>query len=397
MIAGLGQWRLLAVVVLVVIPLGMTGIVSHQANQQQAEITGTIDSTLGQHTVVTVSANGTSEPVWVSGATHQPLYTPPYWQQVGPLTASGERATVPFSLRVSAPGEYTIEIEAVNRPRPHHHRRLPEAHRQHLRNITDLDAFVGIYPERWALYHLSRPPAHFSERGIPVTDGDENLRGVPDNGSRTVLSGGRMIGQPIAENYTITVEEGEVVENLRFVLIRETDFGTGGGSIPKSEIEFPDDGPEGGIGFAFPRRPLMIVIIASLIALLAIQYLRTGSDAHVPNGGHDEDGSQAGQAMGRLAGEAADRIEQASSVDNEVYRAWFDMTQVLAVPNKETVTPGEFERAAVEAGLPEDAVTELTTLFNEVRYGGDDPDIHTERAVAVLREIEAATSGEERQ
>lgn len=102
--------------------------------------------------------------------------------------------------------------------------------------------------------------------------------------------------------------------------------------------------------------------------------------------------------IGELAGEAADRIEDdtGTSVENEVYRAWREMTDSLDVDRPESSTPAEFATAAVEGGVSRRDVDELTELFEEVRYGGYDPDEDRERrAVDALRRIEEQYTDEE--
>jgi hypothetical protein len=94
-------------------------------------------------------------------------------------------------------------------------------------------------------------------------------------------------------------------------------------------------------------------------------------------------------AVGRAAGRAADRLEATADADNEVYRAWREMTALLDVEAPETSTPGEFATAAVDAGLGREDVDELTRLFEDVRYG--DASVSADeaaRATAVLRRIE---------
>lgn len=94
-------------------------------------------------------------------------------------------------------------------------------------------------------------------------------------------------------------------------------------------------------------------------------------------------------AVGRAAGAAADRIERDADVANEVFRAWREMTDHLDVSNPDSSTPAEFAAAAVAAGMNETDVSELTTLFEEVRYGGETPTEERERrAVTALRRIE---------
>lgn len=112
------------------------------------------------------------------------------------------------------------------------------------------------------------------------------------------------------------------------------------------------------------------------------------------------------------AGRAADRLaSNEAAVENEVYRAWWEMTSGLSVADPETTTPAEFAAAAVAAGLDEADVAELTRLFEDVRYGeraatadprtdadtggSDGAATREEPAVSVLRSIEAASDGEE--
>jgi hypothetical protein len=138
------------------------------------------------------------------------------------------------------------------------------------------------------------------------------------------------------------------------------------------------------------------VVIAGVfgIALVAVAavLLRASGDQTVTNL-HDEDeefGEQPDVAdLAAAAGKAADRLEKHNAdVDNEVYRAWWEMTNLLNVPNPDSSTPREFARAAVDLGMDEEDVDQLTTLFEEVRYGRRDAASREERALEVLRHIE---------
>jgi hypothetical protein len=103
----------------------------------------------------------------------------------------------------------------------------------------------------------------------------------------------------------------------------------------------------------------------------------------------EPDDEEALAAVGAAAGDAADRIEDAADVENEVYRAWRDMTEHVNVPDPETSTPREFASAARDAGMDESHVTTLTDLFRDVRYGGADAtEDREERALDALRAIE---------
>jgi hypothetical protein len=93
------------------------------------------------------------------------------------------------------------------------------------------------------------------------------------------------------------------------------------------------------------------------------------------------------------AGRAADHIEEHNAdVDNAVYRAWVEMTELLDVDKPEMYTPGDFADAAVSLGMAEDDVSELTRLFNEVRYGGRDASTREDQALDILRNIESEYS-----
>ncbi len=177
---------------------------------------------------------------------------------------------------------------------------------------------------------------------------------------------------------------------------------TGGGS--PGEGNSPGEGGESepGTGAGSGRAddstavavPALLLGVVFLV-LLVVSYLlvdRTvaGSEpAETP-----ETEPQEPTALGEIAGRAADRIEaggdQTTAADNEVYRAWQEMTARLDVEQGETTTPREFETRATDAGMAADDVRELRRLFEEVRYGGESPtDDRERRAVTVLRQVES--------
>ena len=144
-----------------------------------------------------------------------------------------------------------------------------------------------------------------------------------------------------------------------------------------------------------------------LFALVVVVAVIASVGALLLAGGDDEAGGDAADraeepaddppdldAIGRTAGEAADRIES-SDADNEVYRAWRDMTDVHDVDRPASSTPAEFATAAVDAGVDEGPVTALTEVFERVRYGGEDAtDDRERRAVEALRRIEERHGGD---
>lgn len=146
--------------------------------------------------------------------------------------------------------------------------------------------------------------------------------------------------------------------------------------------------------------PVLIVAVfgIALVAVAAVLFRASGDQTVTTLGEEEEDtGEQPDVAdLAAAAGEAADRLEEHDvDVDNEVYRAWWEMTSLLNVPRPDSATPGEFAEAAIEAGLDETHVNDLTTLFEEVRYGRRDPESREERALEVFRAIEDEYGGSE--
>jgi hypothetical protein len=143
----------------------------------------------------------------------------------------------------------------------------------------------------------------------------------------------------------------------------------------------------------------LLVAVFGLLAVVAVLVLTGDHDQTVADGADGEGEDEAADpadvaAVGEAAGRAADRIEETDdgeSFENEVYRAWAEMTDSLTVDHPESSTPGEFAAAAVEAGMDREDVERLTRLFADVRYGGAEATAGREQAaVETLRRIEAA-------
>jgi len=171
------------------------------------------------------------------------------------------------------------------------------------------------------------------------------------------------------------------------------------GLVPTEIVATPEGGDATyglvGEAGAFSSPVWLVALVAAVgVGAVAVALAHDGGDAEDPD---DElrdvvevDGDDDLAALGAVAGRAADRIERAAAVDNEIYRAWVAMTERLDVEHPESSTPGEFEAAAVAAGVDAGTVAELTALFERVRYGEEAPTAETEsRAVAALRAIEA--------
>ncbi|MCL9813495.1 DUF4129 domain-containing protein [Natranaeroarchaeum aerophilus] len=175
------------------------------------------------------------------------------------------------------------------------------------------------------------------------------------------------------------------------------------GLEPGDETPVGDGSGEGwgdgsGVDPTQPSPPALLVvvvvgltIIGGALALLSTRTEDSDESVHQSTG----DGENAA-AIGRAAGRAADRLEAEENVDNEVYRAWREMADLTDVDNPGSTTPGEFAAAAAETGLGRDDVTELTRLFEDVRYGNTQPSEERERqAITIFRRIENRYAEEE--
>lgn len=161
--------------------------------------------------------------------------------------------------------------------------------------------------------------------------------------------------------------------------------GLGGGSLA------PGNGGSGTlvpVG-AVPPWALGLLVGGVFVVAAVALYRSTGEDEVVIPQDDDDDEPELDQ-FAEAAGKAADRIEEHNAdVDNTVYSAWLEMTGFLNVDRPETYSAGEFADAAIGLGMSESHVSELTELFNEVRYGGKDAESREDRAVEILRTIES--------
>lgn len=173
----------------------------------------------------------------------------------------------------------------------------------------------------------------------------------------------------------------------------------------------PGDGTQPGAGASdqgggeSDRSPVSVLLLTVVfLGLLLVAYSTVGravGNSRAASTETEGSGSEEPSAtsLGEIAGRAADRIEadtDQTAADNEIYRAWEEMTTRLDIEREATTTPREFETRAVEAGLAPDDVRELTALFETVRYGGDAvTDDRERRAVTVLRRIESRYGAEQ--
>ncbi|GGL32801.1 hypothetical protein GCM10009037_15600 [Halarchaeum grantii] len=171
-------------------------------------------------------------------------------------------------------------------------------------------------------------------------------------------------------------------------------------NVSSTPLPFTGNGSGGGgaVG-AVSTPPALALLLVGAVLVLAVLLLRASGDTDATAGSDDpattDDDAPDEETLtdvGRAAGAAADRIDDAGTdAENEVYRAWREMTALLDVPNPESSTPEEFAAAARDAGMAAEHVDTLTELFNDVRYGGAAvDDERARRARDALRAIEAA-------
>lgn len=158
-------------------------------------------------------------------------------------------------------------------------------------------------------------------------------------------------------------------------------FGVGGGRAGMNAA---------GEALSTPTALAGLLLVVAILGSVALLFVSTGDDEdELADEEPDLPPPEQAAAVGVAAGEAADRLEGDADLENEVYRAWREMTDLLDVERPASSTPAEFAAAAVEAGMDREDVLALTEVFEEVRYGGADPTPdREERAVAALRHIE---------
>jgi len=149
---------------------------------------------------------------------------------------------------------------------------------------------------------------------------------------------------------------------------------------------------------AFPVDNTMFLALAlGVVCVVAFLAWRSGVLSAVLEstgepGSEAEDPEESLEAVGRVAGDAADEVESAvtaAAADNVIYDAWKEMVGLLGVSDPQSDTPRQFARAAVDAGMDDDDVSLLTRTFEEVRYGDETlSDQRREEVTEVFREIE---------
>lgn len=138
---------------------------------------------------------------------------------------------------------------------------------------------------------------------------------------------------------------------------------------------------------------LAAAVVGGLILSMTLAANRTDEDAVNESDSDNGEDERVADEIASVAATAADRLEDEASTtgfDNEIFRAWHQMTVHLDVARPTSHTAQEFARAAIDAGMARRDVKALTELFEEVRYGTTPVSERREReAVELFRRIEA--------
>ncbi len=167
---------------------------------------------------------------------------------------------------------------------------------------------------------------------------------------------------------------------------------TGGSGDPGGDSVLP--GLSGG-GFLRDLSRLWLLGLLAALGLAGVVVVRRLDEQGEPEPAEREGSGRVtvprrtGRPVDRTADDHGTRgTDEDEDPDNEVYRAWAEMTAQLNIESGEATTPRELERRAVTAGMAPDDVRELTALFETVRYGGESAtEDREQRAMAVLRRL----------
>lgn len=124
-----------------------------------------------------------------------------------------------------------------------------------------------------------------------------------------------------------------------------------------------------GAALRLPRfRVPSLPSLGGLSALSLLPSLDRGSRS-IDEDANASDAVDRNDAAGTISDEPADDADDPAPTPT-VRRAWHRLVDRLGVSRRETRTPGQIARRAIDAGYPDDAVDRLTAAFRDVEYGG---------------------------
>lgn len=140
-------------------------------------------------------------------------------------------------------------------------------------------------------------------------------------------------------------------------------------------------------GMELPAILGIAVVAAVIIGALVLVQRSGGDEEEAPPAAPDAaeaDGPPTPAVEDVSATPGASAVGRAAA-DNEVYRAWLALADAAGA-NARRDTPDEVVDRAVDSGVEADAATEITSLFERVRYGDTEPDEQLERRARRARE-----------
>jgi hypothetical protein len=137
---------------------------------------------------------------------------------------------------------------------------------------------------------------------------------------------------------------------------RDDDGGAGTSPLFVPEFDFGggDDGGGTAAGGSLPPAVLAVVVLA-LAGAAVLAYRLTGDDVRAARPSPDDGGT-------------ASPWPADPTLPNAVYRSWYQLARRSPVERHPSATPGEVATAAVDDGLPADAVATVTDEFRRARY-----------------------------
>lgn len=153
--------------------------------------------------------------------------------------------------------------------------------------------------------------------------------------------------------------------------------------------------PDINLAEGFERIPLNIPQIAAF--LVGFVLLAAAAIFAFWLAGRRHKDSSSREAIKQDALDALSDIEQGFELRDVIIRCYYEMTQAVeksrGVKRDEGMTPREFEHRLVHLGIPTEPVTQLTRLFEDVRYGGRLPQPKTEEIARTCLQAIASACG----
>jgi Domain of unknown function (DUF4129) len=158
--------------------------------------------------------------------------------------------------------------------------------------------------------------------------------------------------------------------------------------IVRGEPSEPTDfGPAPKPNFGSTISVVLLVVAFALAAFALYAYIRSRKKV--------QDTTSFSGDLGQTAQEAITALQKGNNIDETIQRCYANMCQVVESERRITrsaaMTPTEFESILTTKGMPSDAVSTLTRLFESSRYGGTVANDDTQKtAIDCLRSIVAA-------